>query len=232
MKRYVLIVAGGAGRRMNSVLPKQFLPLAGRPLLMHTVETMYRLSGNAAVTIVLPEDHIDLWNTLVSRHRFAVPHNTTAGGEERFFSVKKGLETLPDEGLVAIHDGVRPLVSEETVARCFEEAENSGAAIPVVAPRESVRMVTVRGSLPVNRDAIRLVQTPQIFRLDLIRKAYETDFNPLFTDDATVAEQAGIPVSIVDGNIENIKITTPQDLQYAEMLLRQAGREETNINRL
>ncbi|MFO7574122.1 MAG: 2-C-methyl-D-erythritol 4-phosphate cytidylyltransferase [Bacteroidales bacterium] len=227
MKRYVLIVAGGAGRRMNSVLPKQFLPLAGKPLLMHTIEKMYNLTGNAPVTVVLPADHIDLWNNLVSKHRFTVPHTVVAGGDERFLSVKNGLETLPEEGLVAIHDGVRPLVSEETVARCFEEAESSGAAIPVIAPRESVRMVTVRGTLPMNRDAIRLVQTPQIFRLNLIRKAYEIDFNPLFTDDATVAEQAGIPVSIVEGNIENIKITTPNDLLFAEMLIRQFRGEET-----
>jgi len=227
MERYVLIVAGGAGRRMNSVLPKQFLPLAGSPLLMHTIERMHNLTGNAPVTVVLPADHIDLWNSLVSKHRFTIPHNVVTGGDERFWSVKNGLETLPDEGLVAIHDGVRPLVSAETVARCLEEAERSGAAIPVIAPRESVRMVTVRGTLPMNRDAIRLVQTPQVFRLGLIRKAYEIDFNPLFTDDATVAEQAGIPVSVVEGNVENIKITTPHDLLFAEMLINKAFGDET-----
>lgn len=227
MERYVLIVAGGAGRRMNSVLPKQFLPLADRPLLMHTIERMHNLSQQAPVTVVLPADHIDLWDRLVLKHRFTVPHSVIVGGEERFWSVKKGLEALPEEGLVAIHDGVRPLVSAETVARCLEEAERSGAAIPVIAPRESVRMVTVRGTLPMNRDAIRLVQTPQVFRLDLIKKAYNIDFNPLFTDDATVAEQAGIPVSVVEGNVENIKITTPHDLMYAEMLINQAGRDET-----
>ncbi len=221
MERYVLIVAGGAGRRMNAVLPKQFLPLAGRPLLMHTIQKMHLCTGHAPVTVVLPADHIDLWNNLVSKHRFDIRHTVVVGGEERFWSVRNGLETLPEEGLVAIHDGVRPLVSEETVARCLAEAEISGAAIPVIAPRESVRMVTVRGTLPMNRDSIRLVQTPQVFRLDLIKKAYNIEFNPLFTDDATVAEQAGIPVSVVEGNVENIKITTPNDLLYAGVLISQ-----------
>lgn len=221
MERFVLIVAGGTGRRMGSATPKQFLPLAGRPLLMHTIERMHRLSGFAPVTIVLPSEFISLWNNLIEEHKFTLPHTVIEGGKERFHSVKNGLDSLPGEGYVAIHDGVRPLVSAATVDRCFSEAQGSGAAIPVIAPPESVRMVTVRGTLPVNREAIRLVQTPQVFRLDLIKMAYKQEFNSLFTDDASVAEQAGIPVAIVEGNRENVKITMPLDLLFAESVLRE-----------
>ncbi|MBM3419534.1 MAG: 2-C-methyl-D-erythritol 4-phosphate cytidylyltransferase [Bacteroidetes bacterium] len=219
MERHVLIVAGGTGRRMGSAVPKQFLLLAGRPLLMHTIERMHLLCGGCGITVVLPGEFRTMWEGLCSEHRFAVPHIVVDGGEERFYSVKRGLESITGDCLVAIHDGVRPLVSAGTVRRCFEEAAKSGAAIPVVAPPESVRMVTVRGTMTVNRESIRLVQTPQVFRLDLIRKAYEVKFNQLFTDDATVAEQAGIPVSVVEGNRENIKITTPFDIIIAGAIM-------------
>lgn len=219
MKRYVLIVAGGTGKRMGTATPKQFLLLAGKPLLMHTISSLYRLTGESPVTIVLPEEHVKSWEALVHQYSYAVPHSIVAGGEERFHSVKNGLDTLPDEGFVAIHDGVRPFVSPDTIDRLFREAEKSGAAIPVIAPPESVRMVTIRGTLPVNREAIRLVQTPQVFRLGSIKNAYSLGYNPLFTDDATVAEQSGMVVSIVDGNRENIKITTPADMMYAEAVI-------------
>ncbi len=219
MKRYVLIVAGGLGRRMGQATPKQFLLLNGRPILIHTIERMAGIVGDADITVVLPGEFLSLWQKLVGSHGFSVKHSVAEGGEERFHSVRKGLLSFSGEGLVAIHDGVRPLVSAETVLNCFDEAAKTGAAIPAVAPAESVRMVTTRGSMPVSRDAIRLVQTPQVFRLDLIKKAYEIDYNAHYTDDATVAEQAGIPVSVVEGNRENIKITTPADMIYAETLL-------------
>ncbi|MBE0673904.1 MAG: 2-C-methyl-D-erythritol 4-phosphate cytidylyltransferase [Bacteroidales bacterium] len=219
MKRYVLIVAGGSGMRMGTATPKQFLLLAGKPLLMHTISRLYRLTGESPVTVVLPEEHVKSWEALVRQYSYAVPHSIVTGGAERFHSVKNGLDTLPDEGFVAIHDGVRPFVSADTIDRLFREAEKSGAAIPVIAPPESVRMVTIRGTLPVNREAIRLVQTPQVFRLDSIKNAYTLGYNPLFTDDATVAEQSGVEVSIVEGNRENIKITTPADMMYAEAII-------------
>lgn len=228
MERHVLIVAGGTGRRMRSAVPKQFLPLAGRPLLMHTIERMHLLCGGCGITVVLPGEFRTMWEGLCGEHRFAVPHTLVDGGEERFYSVKRGLEGITGDCLVAIHDGVRPLVSAATVERCFAEAAGSGAAIPVVAPPESVRMVTVRGTMTVNRESIRLVQTPQVFRLDLIKRAYELNYNPMFTDDATVAEQAGIPVSVVEGNRENIKITTPFDMVVAEAIMR-SEREATGL---
>jgi 2-C-methyl-D-erythritol 4-phosphate cytidylyltransferase len=219
MERYVLIVAGGSGRRMGATIPKQFLPLCGRPLLMHTIEKFYKFDPSFNITVVLPSQHISFWNELVAQHRFSVPHKIVAGGEERFHSVKNGLDSLPEEGLVAIHDGVRPLVSGETISRCFDEAEKSGAAIPVVIPSESVRMLTSKGSMPLNRDVVRLIQTPQVFSLALIKKSYSDGYAPEFTDDATVAEKSGYPVCLVEGNRENIKITTEDQLHYAETLL-------------
>jgi len=219
MERFVLIVAGGSGRRMGATIPKQFLPLCGRPLLMHTIEKFHKYDSSFNITVVLPAQHISFWNELIAQHHFEVPHKMVAGGGERFHSVKNGLDTLPGEGLVAIHDGVRPMVSTDTISRCFDEAEKSGSAIPVVIPSESVRMLTVNGSLPLNRDVVRLVQTPQVFSLAIIKKSYEDGFSREFTDDATVAEKAGYPVSLVEGNHENIKITTEDQLQYAETLM-------------
>ena len=139
MEHFVLIVAGGSGRRMGATIPKQFLPLCGRPLLMHTIEKFYKTDPACNITVVLPQQHIPFWKELTEEHQFSVPHKIVAGGEERFHSVKNGLDTLPSEGLVAIHDGVRPMVSADTISRCFEEAERSGSAIPVVIPdRKSV----------------------------------------------------------------------------------------------
>ena len=219
MERHVLIVAGGSGRRMGSAIPKQFLLLRQRPLLMHTIEKFHSIDSSCNITLVLPEQHIIQWRELTARHLFSVPHKIITGGEERFHSVKNGLDSLPAAGLVAIHDGVRPLVSRQTIERCFAEADLSGAAIPVIEPPESVRMVTVRGSMPLNRSNIRLVQTPQVFSLAVIKKAYQCDYSPDFTDDATVVERAGFQVSLVEGNAENIKITTPAHLLYASAVM-------------
>lgn len=220
MKRYLLIVAGGFGRRMDSQLPKQFLLLDDRPVLMHTIERLSSMIRDASVVVVLPSTYTEYWGSLLLRYGFSLPHTVVEGGEERFHSVVKGLACLPGEGLVAIHDGVRPLVSEMTVRRCFDEVTRSEAVIPVVAPAESVRMATVRGTMPLNRESVLLVQTPQVFRLDLIKRAYARDYDIGFTDDAIVAEKAGIAVTVVEGNRENIKITTPADLLYAEAVLK------------
>lgn len=228
MERHVLIVAGGSGRRMGSATPKQFLLLCNRPLLMHTIERFHTFDSSCTITLVLPEQHIKLWRELVTIHHFSVPHKIVTGGEERFNSVKNGLDSLPAAGQVAIHDGVRPLVSQATIERCFAEALISGAAIPVIEPPESVRMVTVKGSIPLNRSNIRLVQTPQVFSLAVIKKAYLCDYSPEFTDDATVVEKAGFQVSLVEGNAENIKITTPAHLLYAAAEM--AAMEESGDN--
>ncbi|MDX9904791.1 MAG: 2-C-methyl-D-erythritol 4-phosphate cytidylyltransferase [Bacteroidales bacterium] len=220
MKKYCIIVAGGSGRRMKSSLPKQFLLLDGKPLLMHTVERFRSFDVNMEIIVVLPHEHISLWESLMTEHSFDVRHRVVPGGEERFHSVKAGLALVTEESLVAIHDGVRPLVSHDTIWRCFADAEEFGSAVPFVEPADSVRILGGDDSRPLPRKEIRLVQTPQVFRSGVIVKAYERGFDPSFTDDATVAEAAGTKVHLTHGNRENIKITTPEDLAVANTLLK------------
>ncbi len=218
--RFAIIVAGGSGRRMGSDIPKQFLILAGKPLLMHTVEKFHSYDSSMKIIIVLPPGQTGYWNDLLEKYSFKVPHTVTEGGSNRFLSVRNGLGLVSEESVVAIHDGVRPFVTIETIKRCFEVAQNMGNAIPVISPADSLRMVTDAGSIPVNREHIKQVQTPQVFRSSLIKKAYCQDYNESFTDDATVLEQAGGIINLVDGNRENIKITTPEDLLTGETLLK------------
>jgi 2-C-methyl-D-erythritol 4-phosphate cytidylyltransferase len=220
VKKYCIIVAGGSGRRMKASLPKQFLLLDGKPLLMHTVERFRSFDVNMEIIVVLPVEHITLWDSLVTEHSFDVPHRVVPGGEERFHSVKAGLALVTDEALVAIHDGVRPLVSHDTIWRCFADAEEFGSAVPFVEPADSVRILDGDDSRPLPRREIRLVQTPQVFRSSVIIEAYERGYDPSFTDDATVAEAAGIKVHLTHGNRENIKITTPEDLAVANTLFK------------
>ncbi len=225
MKRHIIIVAGGSGSRMGAELPKQFLLLGGRPVLMHTLERFRNFDKDADILLVLPSSEISRWSSMISKHNFAVTHEVVEGGSERFFSVRNGLAAINagDSDLVAIHDGVRPLVSHAVVESSFAAAAEHGAAIPVVEPSESVRVITLKGSMAVNRDTIRLVQTPQVFRYRLIASAYQQQYRDSFTDDASVAEAAGNEIVLVEGNRENIKITTPVDLLLAEMFMRSAG---------
>lgn len=218
--RFVIIVAGGSGRRMGSDIPKQFLVVAGKPLLMHTVEKFHDFDGNIKIIIVLPPGQVGYWNELLLKYSFMIPHNITEGGTNRFFSVRNGLELVNEESLVAIHDGVRPFVTIDTINRCFDIAAELGNAVPVISPADSLRMVTGTGSVPVSREHIKQVQTPQVFRSCLIKKAYCQDYNEIFTDDATVLERTGEIINLVDGNRENIKITTPEDLLIGEALLK------------
>ena len=219
MEKAVIIVAGGTGKRMGSETPKQFLEIAGKPVVMHTVEVFYRYDKTIRLVVVLPARHIETWKRLCTKHRFSVPHETVPGGRERFFSVKKGLERIDPECLVAVHDGVRPLVSIRVIDSGFEAAEIHGSAIPVIVPAESVRWKDGDDSKPVERDRIVLVQTPQVFDSALLKKAYEIPFRPSFTDDASVFEAAGHSVHLIDGNAENIKITRPADLKFAESIV-------------
>lgn len=205
---------------MKSSLPKQFLLLDGKPLLMHTVERFRSYDVNVEIIVVLPAEHIPLWESLVTRHAFDVSHRVVPGGEERFHSVRAGLALVNGEALVAIHDGVRPLVSHDTIWRCFADAEEFGSAVPFVEPADSVRILDGDDSRPLPRREIRLIQTPQVFRSKVIIEAYDRGFNPAFTDDATVAEAAGTKVHLTHGNRENIKITTPEDLAVANTLLK------------
>lgn len=214
----VVIVAGGAGKRMGSEIPKQFLLIGKKPLLMHTILKFYHTFRDIKIVVVLPFDQIETWNRIISEHRFIIPHQVTAGGEERFYSVKNGLKMVDEHGLVAIHDGVRPLVSESVIRQCFEAAGSYGGAIPVIKPSESIREISEGGSCPLDRERYRLVQTPQTFKSALIKKAYEQPFESRFTDDATVYEADGNKITLVEGNPENIKITSPADLELAKAL--------------
>ncbi len=220
-KHTILIVAGGRGTRMGGPQPKQFLELAGRPVLMHTLEAFDRWDASARLIVVLPEDQIDTWKRLCEAHAFDRAHRVVAGGETRFHSVRNGLDVVASDGLIAVHDGVRPLVAPSVIAACFAAAADGGAAVPVVPVVESVREVDADGgSRPVDRARLRVVQTPQVFRADVLRAAYRLPYDPRFTDDASVVEASGVAVRLVPGNRENIKLTTPMDLLLAEQLMR------------
>lgn len=219
LKRFCLIVAGGSGKRFGTSTPKQFLELQGRPVLMRAADAFLAFDPAIQLIFVLPKDWVEEWNSLCQKHNFDTQHHIAHGGEERFHSVKNGLELVVDEGFVAIHDGARPLVSEACIQETFTIAEESGAAIPVVPVNESIREVTEGTSNPVNRSRFRIVQTPQIFNTEILREAYEQDFNAAFTDDATVVEKLGHEISLSHGHSSNIKITNPQDIKVAEALL-------------
>ncbi len=219
MQLYVVIVAGGSGKRMGAEVPKQFLELAGRPVLMHTIERFKSFSDAIEIITVLPEDQLRHWVELQEKYSFSVPQTLVKGGSARFYSVRNGLEFVNLPGLVAIHDGVRPFVSNDTIKRCFETAEKLGNAIPTVPVSESLRMVTDTGNHPVNRLLVRQIQTPQVFNSELLKKAYLQDYRHEFTDDATVLESSGEKINLVEGNRENIKITNPEDLIISRALL-------------
>lgn len=219
MNLIALIVAGGSGSRMGSGIPKQFLRLAGKPILMHTIERFNSFSGSIKIIVVLPENQLDYWESLCREYSFPIPHITVPGGNSRFISVRNGLELAGDKGLVAIHDGVRPLVSRETIKRSFEAASEFGNAIPVISPAESLRLLEGEESSPVDRNKIKIIQTPQVFDVNLIKKAYLLENSEAFTDDATVFEKAGGKIHLIEGNRENIKITNPEDLIICEALL-------------
>jgi len=217
--KIAIIVAGGKGERMQADIPKQFIELQGRPVLMHTLEVFRRYDASVQLILVLPSVQFGFWSELCRKHNFTLTHQVVAGGQTRFQSVKNGLEAVKAPALVAVHDGVRPLVSVQTIARCFDEATKLDAVIPVVDSVDSIRQLTENGSQSVDRTAYKLVQTPQIFNSEILKKAYEQDFSPLFTDDASVAEAIGVKIHLVEGNRENIKITTEFDLRIAEILI-------------
>jgi 2-C-methyl-D-erythritol 4-phosphate cytidylyltransferase len=220
MKKAVIIVAGGIGSRMKSKTPKQFMEIAGMPMLMHTITSFHKYDPAIEIILVLPENQIEHWKALVEQFSFSINHTIKIGGPERYFSVKNGLSIIGDSiEVIGIHDGVRPLVSIQTITACFEKAYEKGAAIPVINLNDSLRIIEETSSRSVNREDYCLVQTPQCFSKEIILKAYNQEFNKLFTDDASVVESAGFPISLSLGNHENIKITTPSDLIIAEALI-------------
>ena len=216
---YALIVAGGKGLRMGTDIPKQFLPIGGKPVLMRTLEAFYAYNQAMQLIVVLPHSQQAYWARLCEEYHFSLPHRVADGGEARFHSVRNGLAWVETPGRVGVHDGVRPFVSPEVIARCYALASTKKAVVPVIPVVETVRHLVDGGSLTVNREEYRLVQTPQVFDVELLKKAYEQPYSPAFTDDASVVEALGVPVALTEGNRENIKITTPFDLRVAEALL-------------
>ncbi|MDR0835064.1 MAG: 2-C-methyl-D-erythritol 4-phosphate cytidylyltransferase [Tannerella sp.] len=224
MKNYVIVVAGGKGLRMGGELPKQFIPVNGKPILMHTLKVFNDWSPDAEIILALPKGHNDYWSMLCEELKFNIPHKIVFGGETRFHSVKNALQEIKEDGLVAVHDGVRPWVTLKVIADCFLMAQQFGAAIPVVPMIDSVReIINENESQPFQRERLRIVQTPQVFKNNILIKSYEQSYNELFTDDASVVEAAGYKVQLVPGNRENIKITTPTDLLLAKTLASNIG---------
>lgn len=233
MKTGVVIVAGGKGLRMGGAIPKQFRFLGEKPVLAHTIEAFRKALPEAQIIVVLPEDHIPFWKDMCARLNIA-RHRVVMGGSERFNSVKNGIDSLEwDTDLIAVHDGVRPLASAEMIHRVADAAILHGAAIPVVAAVDSYRTVEGNTSHITDRSALRIVQTPQIFRGDILRAAYKAEFTPTFTDDASVVEQAGYPIYLAEGERSNIKLTTPDDFVIAQALLEArdaaSDKEEENF---
>ena len=220
MQRYAIIVAGGSGTRMGMDVPKQFLPLAGKPLLMYTIQAFISASPSIKIILVIPEKHTKMWKNLCLEYNFSYDCQIVTGGKKRYDSVANGLAQVPDNALVAVHDGARPLVDVETINTSFQMAELYGSAIPVTQPKNSVRIINHdSSSSSIQRETVRLVQTPQTFRSELLKKAYHLPNTGKFTDDASVMEYAGFEVFLFHGNEINIKITTPADLLVAEALL-------------
>lgn len=219
LKEYTLIVAGGKGTRIKSKLPKQFLELNGLPILMHTINAFLRYNSDMTIILVLPEDDFALWNELCAKHHFTNKLILTKGGDSRFQSVKNGLDKIEGEGLVAIHDGVRPLVSEDIIGASFHLAAVHESAVAAVRLKESIRMTDQDNTKAMDRSRFRLIQTPQTFKVSLIKQAYQQKEDASLTDDASVAERAGHIISLFEGSYENIKITTQEDLIVAKALL-------------
>lgn len=222
MMNAVIIVAGGKGLRMGGDIPKQFLPIGGKPVLMRTIERFLLYDKEMQVVLVLPESQQGYWQSLCEQYRFSQPYTLATGGETRFHSVKNGLAKVSsDATLIGVHDGVRPFVSVDTIGACYEEAARSEAVVPVTDVVETLRHISSAGELSetVPRGDYRLVQTPQVFAASLLRQAYNQPYTDFFTDDASVVERFGHLVTLVQGNRENIKITTPFDLTIASALL-------------
>ena len=218
---YVIIVAGGKGLRMGSDIPKQFLPIGGKPVLMRTLERFREYSPTLQIILVLPKAQQEYWKELCEKHNFKVTYQLADGGETRFHSVQHGLALIPDdaEGVVGVHDGVRPFPSIDVISDCYETARTAKAVIPVIPVVETVRHLKGEVSETVPRNDYRLVQTPQTFDIQLLKAANRQSYNDGFTDDASVVEAYGFDVTLVEGNRENIKITTPYDLKIAEVLI-------------
>jgi 2-C-methyl-D-erythritol 4-phosphate cytidylyltransferase len=224
MKYYAIVVAGGSGNRMQSEVAKQFLLLDGKPILMHTLDSFYKCVLNPELLLVLNIQQHAYWAKLCEQYNFSVPHEIISGGEQRFHSVKNGLDTIKDQCVVIVHDAVRPLVTSSLIERAFIEAEEKGNAIAGIHPTDSIRRIFKGNrSEAISRDCIVLIQTPQAFKGDILKKAYLQPFKNEFTDDASVVESDGVEINVIEGERANIKITFPEDMEIANLLLKRKG---------
>lgn len=221
-KEYALIVAGGKGTRIASSIAKQFIRLNGKPILLYTLEAFFKYSEKISIVLVLPEDDFGTWKSICEEFNFSKPIILQKGGDTRFISVKNGLDKIDGDGLVAIHDGVRPLVDSDLIGASFRLAAVHGSAVAAVRLKESIRVTDQDNTKAVDRSQYRLIQTPQTFDLQIIKKAYQIKEDPSLTDDASVAEKSGHKISLFEGSYRNIKITTAEDLVVAEALLKQS----------
>jgi len=219
MRNSVIIVAGGSGKRMGSSVPKQFLEIEGKAVIVFTMERFLEFDPEIEMVLVINKDFVEYWEKARKRADFDYPVKIALGGETRFHSVKSGIESLDGDSLVGVHDSVRPLVSVSTIQTVYEAAEMTGCAIPCVPLKESVRQVDEDKSTAIDRSKIQIVQTPQVFRYKILKSSYDTPFLESFTDDASVAEQAGYKIKLVMGDEYNLKITTPEDFEIARMLI-------------
>ncbi|NVO03496.1 MAG: 2-C-methyl-D-erythritol 4-phosphate cytidylyltransferase [Bacteroidetes bacterium] len=215
-----MIVAGGSGSRMKTSIPKQFLELKGLPILMHTINAFYNFFNKISIIVVLPSEYIATWEELCKKHNFKINHQIALGGKARFDSVKSGLKLIENECIIGVHDAVRPFVSKELIKSIFESAEINGNAIPSIPINDSVRQIENNLSVTINRDQLRIIQTPQCFKSEILKSAYEQNFNETFTDDASVVEAYGEKINLLEGIRENIKITTAYDMIIAEALIK------------
>jgi len=220
IKKYAIIVAGGNGTRMKTPVPKQFLKLDGKPVLLHTINKFLDTDPNIEIILVLPQDQMQYWEQLCTEFMFHKPVKIAYNGESRFHSVKNGLAFVTEEGIVAVHDAVRPLVSSKTILATFKAAEMYGNAVPAIPINDSIRQIESTRTIAVDRSRYCATQTPQCFRTELLKKAYQQEYHYSYTDDAMVVEALGEQIRLVDGNPENIKITSPKDLLIAEVLLK------------
>jgi 2-C-methyl-D-erythritol 4-phosphate cytidylyltransferase len=218
MNRFVIIVAGGSGQRMGSTIPKQFLNIHKEVILMKSISAFRLFDLAIQIVLALPEHHIAYWNELCNKNNFKIEHSVVPGGKTRYHSVKNALEAINTDGIVAIHDGVRPLVSQETIAQVFDVAARNGNAVPYIDLVDSIRFVHNGINEPADRNQFKLIQTPQAFDTKSLKEAYKQDWEENFTDDASVVEKLGIKINLVPGNRENIKITSQLDLKIAETL--------------
>lgn len=226
MDKYAVIVAGGKGVRMGNALPKQFLPLAGKPVLYHTIKAFTDAFADIKLILVLPEDQLSYAQMVLQAFSTPIDITIVTGGPTRFNSVQNGLKAIAQNSVVFVHDGVRPIVSTSLIKACYEQAVTIGSAIPAIPVADSMRLVDGNTSKPVDRQFMRSIQTPQTFQSNLLLPAFEQEYNDSFTDEATVVESLGKEVFLIEGERSNIKLTTPEDMLYAELILQERGKDE------